>query len=157
MGCKFNRFIFTTLLAALGLGLMPAAYADGEDGGPLAIENFSTTLWFSNQYLFRGISNSDGPTGQGSVDWTYSGFYLGVWGSNTEFSDNDIEIDWYGGYRGEFAGIAYDVGGIYYWYPGEDENAVDPPGDSALDPGAGQEADYGELQVILGKTFDAQW
>ncbi|MGH8606701.1 MAG: TorF family putative porin [Gammaproteobacteria bacterium] len=53
---------------------------------------------------------------------TYNGFYLGVWASNTESSDANIEIDYYGGYRYTWSGITFDVTGLYYHYPGEDEN-----------------------------------
>jgi uncharacterized protein (TIGR02001 family) len=146
------------LLIAAQLAAAPAVMAE-EEAGPtsaLDISNFSLSTWFTNNYMFRGISNSDGPSGQGSLDWTYNGFYLGVWGSNTEFSDNDIEIDWYGGYRGEFAGFGYDVAALYYWYPGEDDSSTDTD-DKQFDPVGGQEADYVELQLILSKSFDMAW
>ncbi|MGQ0659029.1 MAG: TorF family putative porin [Chromatiales bacterium] len=115
------------------------------------------TVWGTTDYMFRGISNSDGPAIQASIDWTYSGFYLGLWGSNTEFSDQDIEIDGYGGYRWSWFGWGFDVAGLYYWFPDEDENSVDNPGDKALDPGGGQEADYIEAQLLVSRSFDTAW
>jgi hypothetical protein len=34
------------------------------------------------------------------LDYTFKGFYVGIWGSNTDFSDAHIEFDYYGGYSG---------------------------------------------------------
>ncbi len=120
-----------------------------EETGPFASQNFTSTVYLTTDYRFRGISQTDGPAIQGSIDWTYSGLYLGVWASNTEFSDANIEIDYYGGYRYTWSGITFDVSGLYYYYPGEDENNFDE-----FDPFAGQEADYGEAYVGASYTFD---
>ncbi len=32
---------------------------------------------------------------------------------------NSVEMDFYGGYKGSAGGIDYDVGALYYYYPGE--------------------------------------
>lgn len=87
--------------------------------------NFSANVALSTDYLFRGISQTDGdPAISGGFDYAYNpiGFYAGVWASNVDFGDDDnIEIDYYGGFSGDFAkGIGWDVGGIYYAYPGDD-------------------------------------
>lgn len=145
------------LTAGQLLAASTALAQDEAPAGPLDLGNFSTTLYLTNQYMFRGISNSDGPAIQGSVDWGWNGFYLGAWGSNTEFSDSDIEIDGYGGYRFELFGLGVDIAGLYYWFPGEDEDFTDPPSDNALDPGFGVEADYIEAQVLVSKSFETAW
>jgi uncharacterized protein (TIGR02001 family) len=148
----------STALSLLGAAsLLAAANASAEDAAPTSpfdISNFSMTLWGTTEYMFRGISNSDGPAFQGSIDWTYNGFYLGVWSSNTVFSDSDIEIDYYGGYRFTLAGVGFDVSGLYYTYPGENGTAGD-----GLDPAlpSDPEADYFEAQLLLSKTFDVAW
>lgn len=107
---------------------------------------FSANVALTTDYLFRGISQTDGnPAIQGGFDYSYTpfGFYAGVWASNVDFSgccgdDDNIEIDYYGGFAGEFAnGIGWDVGGLYYAYPGDD-------GDD----------DYVEAYGSLGYTFD---
>jgi len=109
---------------------------------------FSANIALTTDYLFRGISQTDGnPAVQGGFDYSYIpyGFYAGVWASNVDFSgccgdDDNIEIDYYGGFAGEFTnGLGWDVGGIYYQYPGDD-------GDD----------DYVEAYAGLGYTFDAQ-
>ncbi len=128
-----------------------AAYAEEatEETGPFASQNCTSTVFLTTDYRFRGISNTDGPAIQGSIDWTYNGLYLGVWASNTELSDANIEIDYYGGYRYTWSGITFDVTGLYYHYPGEDENNFDE-----FDPFAGQEIDYAEAHVGASYTFD---
>jgi uncharacterized protein (TIGR02001 family) len=142
-------------LAAFGV-LGHCEEAAPEETGPFATDNFSSTIYLTNEYMFRGISNSDGPAIQGSVDWTYSGFFLGAWASNTEFSDANFEIDYYGGYRWTLGGVGMTVQGIYYTYPSEDNS-----GTEGLDPGfvdangapAGPDADYAEVNLGASYTF----
>lgn len=100
---------------------LAAASAQAEDSIP---GDFSTTIGFVSEYSFRGIAQSDeGPAVQGSIDWAHdSGFYAGVWASNVEFEDASIETDIYAGYSGDINGLTYDVGGIYYAYPGADSD-----------------------------------
>jgi len=74
-------------------------------------------------YRYRGISQSRlKPALQGGVDFTAGAFYLGAWGSTIKWvkdggGDASVELDFYGGYKGEAAGIAYDVGVLHYQYP----------------------------------------
>jgi len=102
---------------------------------------FSTTIGFTSEYSFRGLSQSnEGPAVQGSVDWSHdSGFYAGVWGSSVEFTDASIETDIFAGYSGEIEGFAYDLGGIYYAYPGADSDL---------------NYDFWEAAFSLGYDFD---
>ena len=74
----------------------------------------------ASDYVFRGFSQTnEDPTLQGGVDATIGAFYLGAWASNVDFGDStDAEIDIYGGYRGEAAGFAFDVGVVAYAYVG---------------------------------------
>jgi len=105
--------------------------AAGPPPGPFALENFTGSVALTNDYRVRGISNSDGPAIQGGLAWSYNGFFAGVWGSNTEFSDANIEIDYNAGYGFEWAGMNFVVQGIYYHFPGEDSDrseGLDPPG-----------------------------
>jgi uncharacterized protein (TIGR02001 family) len=76
-------------------------------------------------YRYRGISQTRlKPALQGGVDFTQGGLYLGAWGSTIKWikdipgGDSGIEIDLYGGYKGELAnGVGYDVGVLAYVYP----------------------------------------
>jgi len=105
-----------------------ALIALGATAGAAQAE-ISGTVTAVSDYDFRGISQtSTGPALQGSLDWSSEGgFYLGAWGSNVDFGDccdENIEIDLYGGFRGGET-ITYDVGGIWYAYPGAD--SIDYP------------------------------
>ncbi len=101
--------------------------------------------------MFRGISQTaENPAVQASLGATYGIFYAGAWGSNVDFGGTsfnapfgtdiaNIEIDYYAGITPEWKGITFDIGGIYYTYPG------------ARDPGA--ELDYFELKTGASYTF----
>jgi uncharacterized protein (TIGR02001 family) len=58
-------------------------------------KNISGSVWLTTDYVFRGLSNTDeNPAAQGSLDYTFKGFYVGIWGSNSDLSDAGIEIDY---------------------------------------------------------------
>lgn len=81
-------------------------------------KNMTGSVWLATDYVFRGVSNSnEDPAVQGSLDYTFEGFYGGIWGSNTSFTDAGIEIDYYAGYAGSFGKLDYDIMAIYYGYP----------------------------------------
>lgn len=77
----------------------------------------------TSDYRFRGISQTlTKPALQGGFDYAHSsGFYVGNWNSNVDFGPGipgaNLEMDLYGGYKGEFKGVGYDVGAIRYYYP----------------------------------------
>jgi len=93
----------------------------------LASAQLSTNLSLTSNYKFRGqdqdISKSADfkPALQGGFDYAFSnGFYVGNWNSSVNWlSGNSIEMDVYGGYKGELSpGLGYDVGVLTYAYPG---------------------------------------
>jgi len=82
-----------------------------------------------SQYRYRGIGQTnEKPAIQGGFDYAHaSGLYLGTWATNVSWiSDpqtpgvsSSLEWDLYGGYKGAISGdLGYDVGGLYYYYPG---------------------------------------
>jgi hypothetical protein len=87
----------------------------------------SGNLTIASDYRFRGISQTFGegfdfgPAIQGGIDYAHaSGFYLGNWNSNVsgnQFTDGDIEMDLYGGWKRPLGGVTFDLGTIYYAYP----------------------------------------
>jgi uncharacterized protein (TIGR02001 family) len=78
----------------------------------------SGTAVLTTDYIFRGISNTDeNPAVQASFDAAYGIFYAGIWGSNTDFGDG-IELDYYAGIRPKWGNITFDIGGLYYNFPG---------------------------------------
>lgn len=81
-------------------------------------------------YVFRGISQTDeDPTVQGAVDLTYGIFYAGVWSSGINFNDipegTNVEVDFYAGVKPVWRGITFDLGVVYYYYPGADDDAAE--------------------------------
>ena len=92
-----------------------------------------------SQYVFRGITQTnEKPAIQGGFDVAHkSGFYAGTWASNVSWLGDAVappysvsasmEWDFYGGFKGSLpADFGYDLGVLYYWYPGNYGNA--PPG-----------------------------
>ena len=104
---------------ATALGLLGAATA--------AHAELSATVTGISDYRFRGISlTNDDPALQGSLDWAgENGFYVGAWASNIDYGndvDGDIEVDLYAGFAGGAEdGLGWDVGIVWYAYPGADD------------------------------------
>ena len=94
-----------------------------------SVAEISGNVALTTDYRFRGISQTDrDPAIQGGFDWAHdSGFYLGTWGSNVQFAGS-LELDYYAGYAGNITdNIGFDVGALYYDYPGGDlGGGVDP-------------------------------
>lgn len=130
-----NRQVLSALCAAPIL-LSATAYAD-EAAVPAAVEaaapaaeapkepapdfTLSFNLGLYSEYMFRGVSLSDGPAIQGGIDLGHSsGFYLGTWWSNIDKDyngGNHLETDWYAGYAHTFEnGLGVNFLGNYYWY-----------------------------------------
>jgi len=106
------------LAAALAVPLLPGAAqaADWE---------FTGNAGLFSDYRFRGISQTNKkPAFQGGFDLAHSsGFYVGNWNSNIDsdfFGGSNLEMDFYGGFKGAFDAFGYDVGVLYYSYPGSD-------------------------------------
>lgn len=89
----------------------------------------------TSDYRYRGISQTRlKPAVQGGIDFSSGGFYLGTWASTIKWikdvpgGDSDLEIDVYGGYKGELAkDLTYDVGVLTYVYP---SNKLNPKADT---------------------------
>jgi uncharacterized protein (TIGR02001 family) len=88
---------------------------------------FSSTWTLVSDYDFRGFSQSaKDPALQGSADYAFgeSGFAIGAWASNVDFSpaDGDLELDLYAGYTGAINDtFSWNAGVVYYGYPSSDD------------------------------------
>jgi uncharacterized protein (TIGR02001 family) len=76
-----------------------------------------------SDYRFRGISQTNKkPAFQGGFDVAHSsGLYAGNWNSNIDsayYGGSNLEMDFYGGYKATYGDFSYDVGVLYYYYPG---------------------------------------
>lgn len=114
------KLSLSLLVLALSAAL-PAFAADEPD--PL-----SFNVGAVSEYRYRGISQTRlKPALQGGLDYSLpGGFYVGTWASTIKWindvpgGDSDVEIDLYGGFKTEVApGLTLDVGGLYYYYPGD--------------------------------------
>lgn len=123
-----------TLLAAL---LATAGLAQAQTKAPEPEFTLSYNVGVATDYRYRGISQSGKkPALQAGLDYAHkNGVYLGAWASTiTWIKDSSfpgtslsgpVEIDLYGGYKGELAkDIAYDIGGLYYLYAGNNYSKV---------------------------------
>ncbi|PCJ38286.1 MAG: hypothetical protein COA75_00555 [Cellvibrionales bacterium] len=83
----------------------------------------SGNVSMTSDYRFRGISQTDTQLAvQGGFDFAFdNGIYVGTWGSNVDFA-NSLELDYYVGYAGDLTEtVSFDVGYIYYDYPGTED------------------------------------
>lgn len=118
------------LVLALAAASLPA-FADEPAPDPL-----SFNIGAVSEYRYRGISQTRlKPALQGGIDYAAAnGFYVGTWASTIKWikdagGDSDVEVDLYGGYKGEIAkGVTVDVGVLKYLYPG---NKLNPSADTA--------------------------
>ena len=115
---NMNNFI-RPLAAALALACITA---------PAAAEGLSYNVGLTSLYKYNGLDQdvrapkNARPALQGGADYDFgNGLYVGNWNSTGKFGaqgNADLEIDLYGGYRGEFGqGWRYDIGAIRFVYP----------------------------------------
>ena len=88
-------------------------------------EGMSANVALTSNYKFRGQDQGNNkPALQGGFDFSVGGFYVGNWNSSIGLTDAGLEMDFYGGYKGEAAGLGYDVGVLQYYYP--QKNNINP-------------------------------
>jgi uncharacterized protein (TIGR02001 family) len=133
---KKKSIIVSSFLSLGAFGAMAQATAPAPAPEPTP-SPLSANINLTTKYKFRGQDQGgvsfDSTTGksktsmfspaiQGGFDWTMNGFYLGNWDSNIGFTNAGIEMDFYGGYKGEIAkDFGYDVGILQYYYPQKDK------------------------------------
>ena len=125
-----KKYIAITAIAAASALMMgnslaqtaPAAEVKPEPGPVTA----NVTL--ASDYRYRGITQGNfRPALQGGFDYAHeSGFYIGNWNSSISWLSDGygsnpavsapIEMDFYGGYKTEVAGVALDGGLLQYYY-----------------------------------------
>jgi len=121
----FKKTVIAGLAAAaLGFGLARAAE-------PPSPHTITGNVGIYSQYIFRGLTQTNEEFAlQGGFDYSHSGgFYAGTWGSNVSWlrdfgaytAGGSLELDIYGGFKGSIGktDFGYDVGLLYYWYPGD--------------------------------------
>ena len=149
------------LAPALAFGQTPAAAP-----APTPEHTLTGNVGFFSQYIFRGLTQTDRePALQGGFDYAHSsGLYAGTWASNISWlrdqttpaysRGGSLEWDFYGGYKGTFgkSDFSYDLGTLYYWYPGTANPAAGIPAAPAA------KADTWEVYAGVGwKWFTAKY
>jgi uncharacterized protein (TIGR02001 family) len=138
------------IASAAGFAVAAALLAPAAASAQMRVEALDLTLTampaVSSDYLFRGISQTrNRPAVQATVEALHdSGLYVGAFASNVAFAGTDArqELDLLAGYRFEALGIAWDIGAIYYSYPGYSR------------PDSGYNIDYIEAALKASKAID---
>ena len=123
------KTLTTALLAAAATAAMSGA-AFAQDDSPL---DLSFNVGAATDYVWRGVSQTDGPQISGGVDATVGGLvYAGTWISNVDFgtgNDTDFELDFYAGITPQLGPVSLDLGIMYYGYinapSGSDQDFVE--------------------------------
>ena len=123
-----------TVIAGLTAAALAPAFAQAQTAPapePASPNTFTGNVGLFSQYIFRGLTQTNRePALQGGFDYAHaSGFYAGTWGSNISWLQDggsynrggSLELDIYGGFKGSIGSsdFGYDVGLLYYWYPGD--------------------------------------
>ncbi len=151
-------------IALPGLAFGQAApAADAKPAEPKPAYTLTGNVGIFSQYIFRGMTQTGRkPALQGGFDFAHeSGFYLGTWGSNISWlkentttaagavsgtygEGGSLELDFYGGYKWSLPhDFVIDVGGLYYWYPGN----INPAAQLAAAPNSVPKGDTFELYI----------
>lgn len=149
------------LCGAAGIALLAltgSALADGYEGSikdapkPEREFAYSFTLAVTSDYVFRGISQTDSdPALQGSAGFTYGIFYAGVWASTVDWraEEPEYEADYYAGIKPTWGKFTFDLGVIYYDYPG----TTGIPNNEALELKAGVSLAVTDALTVGGTIY----
>lgn len=151
-------------LAALALVALaaPAHAADSADAdAPEYTLTANVTL--ASQYRYRGLMQTNNkPAIQGGFDFTHaSGLYLGNWNSSVSWLNDGnsdvsapVEMDFYGGYKGNLAPDApFDLGVLQYYYPGDYPSGYTSPDTTELYAGVGYGPVMFKYSVAMTNLF----
>ena len=125
-------------VSALAAGFAFAGPAAAEDAREFT---WSVTGTGTSDYIFRGFSQTnESPAAQASVDIGYGIFYAGIWGSNIDLDGGGLvfgsaEVDFYAGIKPVVGPVTFDLGVLYYYYPGAEDGVN------------GAESDYVEFKL----------
>jgi uncharacterized protein (TIGR02001 family) len=136
-----KKSLLATLVAGSILGWAAIASADQDPLVPAPDGKFIGNVTGVTEYWARGLRQTNSGVGaiQGSIEYDHpSGVYIGAWGSNSQLTPSpqdsnqsvkaNVEMDFSAGYRNAFAfddKATYDVGLIYYYYPGTQHSQYD--------------------------------
>lgn len=123
-----------SIAGAIALAVLagPAAAGSLKDE-PMAPEGrmfaWSASFAATSDYVFRGFTqNSGNPAAQGTFEVTYGSLYANVFASNVDFGDPpnaNYELTFAAGIKPTLGPISFDLGVIYYTYPGSHDSGAE--------------------------------
>lgn len=147
------RPFFAVLILCSAPAFAQSADAPAPDSTPPFTVTGGATI--ASQYRFRGISLSDEEVAlQGTINVQHrSGVYAGLWGSTLdgfgELGGSNLELDLYGGWRGQVApNVNVDAGLLYYAYPGSSGGDFE-----FFEPYANVSAAFGPVTAKVGANY----
>ncbi|MFY4261638.1 TorF family putative porin [Achromobacter xylosoxidans] len=152
------------ILAALALVAL-AAPAHAADSAAADAPEYTLTanVTLASQYRYRGLMQTNNkPAIQGGFDFTHaSGLYLGNWNSSVSWLNDGnsdvsapVEMDFYGGYKGNLApDVPFDLGVLQYYYPGDYPSGYTSPDTTELYAGLGYGPVMFKYSVAMTNLF----
>lgn len=89
---------------------------------------WSASFALTNDYVFRGMSQTDkNPAVQATLEATYGILYGNVFTSNVDFGESvaTAELTFGAGIRPVLGPVSFDIGVIYYTYPGAHDSGAE--------------------------------
>ncbi|MAZ46564.1 MAG: hypothetical protein CMM98_03205 [Rickettsiales bacterium] len=102
----------------------------------------SANVSYYTNYIWRGEEQTGGIALQGGFDYSvslvenYLDAYVGTWAANLNTNGHGMELDYYGGFTGAIPiptiedYFSYDIGMLYYDYPGASSQENDTDADA---------------------------
>lgn len=154
------------LIGALGASLLGAVAVQAAEPAPKTLPaaatapekpiDFAFGFKLASDYNFRGITQSNhdpSPQAYGELQLFDNLLYAGVAGYRVDLPTRPAaEIDLTAGFRPKLGPLTFDLGVIYYYYPGE-RRLVDAAG-AILTP---KNTDFLELAGKVSWAVDEQW
>ena len=116
----------SALSIPLAITAGPAKAFEFPDKPPVG--ELSANVSYYTNYIWRGEEQTGGLSIQGGFDYsvnlveTYIDAYVGTWAANLNTNGFGMELDYYGGFTGAIPLVedylSYDIGMLYYDYPG---------------------------------------
>ncbi len=142
----------TLMAGAVATALAVPGVVLAADAAPASPHTFTANIGLYSQYIFRGLTQTnEDPAIQGGFDYAFNfgpaSLYIGTWNSNVswlhdslQYTSSSLESDWYIGVKGAIGAsdFSYDLGLLYYYYPGD------------VTPGFGAKGDTTEVYAALG-------
>jgi uncharacterized protein (TIGR02001 family) len=123
----------TVIAGALAAAITPVTALAAD---PPPEHTLTGNVGLYSQYVFRGLTQTNRePAVQGGFDYAHrSGLYAGTWASNISWlrdggaynAGGSMEWDFYGGWKPTWGDFTFDIGTLYYWYPGDANTPANP-------------------------------